>query len=83
MSLLRYIVITIRGLSLPTESSLVECGNPCANLLPRNLVNLVLTLLLEVLEERFVGTDGVDGICQGVDVPIVNLDTVVEDFSTA
>ena len=70
-------------LLLPPESSLIERSNPGADLLPSNLVNLFLTLLLEVGEERVVGTDAVDGVGQSVNVPIVDLDAVRQNFGTA
>lgn len=67
-------------LFLPTEGLQIQLANPRTNLDPSNLVNLVLTLFLQVLEQALVGTDRIHCIGKGVYVPIVNLDTVVENL---
>ena len=70
-------------LGLPAEGAKIEGTNPGADLLPRNLVDLALALFLEVREQRLVGTDGVDGVSEGVDVPVVDIDAVGQNLGTA
>ena len=70
-------------LFFPSEGTAIKCANPTTNFLPCNLINLAFALLLEILEERLVMADRINGISQSVDIPLVNLDTVVENLSTA
>jgi hypothetical protein len=70
-------------LLLPAERTAIECTDPATYLLPSNLIHLTLALILQILEERLVVADRIDGISQSVNIPVVNLDTVVKDLSTA
>ena len=59
----------------------VELAYPASHLLPGNLVDLAFSLLLQVVEQAVVVADAIDGVGKGVDVPVVHLDTVVQDLS--
>ena len=67
-------------LLFPTKGAAIESANPAAYFFPCNLIYLAFAFFLEILEKRIVVTDRVDGIGKGMDVPIVYLDTVVENF---
>ena len=63
--------------------SYIQVAYALTHLLPCYLVYLVLTLFLQVMEEAVVVADRVDSIGHGVDVPIVDLYTVVQNLGTS
>ena len=73
----------VGGGLFPSQGSSVECANPRSYFLPCNLIHFMLALVLEVLEERLIVADAVDGVGQSVDIPIVDLDAVVENLGAA
>ena len=64
-----------------TTKLIVALAYAQANLLPCDTVDLLDTLLREVVVQGFVGTYAIHGIGQGVDVPVVDLDDIVQDFA--
>ena len=65
---------------LGVDKTAVDIIDAFAYFLPCDLVDFLLSFNLEVFVERFVGTNRVHGICHGIDVPVVGLDALIEDF---
>ena len=58
----------------------VKFPDPGANLFPGNLLYLLLALLLQVTEEALAMTDAVDGVSKGMDIPVIDLDTIMQNL---
>ena len=54
-----------------------------ADFFPSDLCHFVSSFFAQVVVKGIVGADRVDGIGHSVDVPIIDLDTLVEDFCAA
>ena len=54
-----------------------------ADFFPSDLCHFVSSFFAQIVVKGVVGADRVDGVCHGIDVPIIDLDALVEDVSTA
>ena len=64
----------------PVQGPEVKFPDPGANLFPGNLLYLLLALLLQVTEEALAMADAVDGISKGMDIPVIDLDTIMQNL---
>ena len=63
------------------DALIVQFANAVPYFYPSDFCHFLQAFITQVGVKSFIGTKGVDGICHGIDVPIVNFDYFIKNFA--
>src|SRR5574344_2004201 len=65
------------------DALVIEFADAVSHFLPSNFSHLLEPFLLQIFVKPLIGAERVYGVCHSIDVPIINLDDLVEYLSTS